>query len=443
MSAIAVLKAPGLRISICANATRKGARVYCAWQVRESVRGGPVMRRTFALLQDAEQYAEDRAKFLTGQSRPLSMSDRQSFDAALLNLAHTGRTLAGETALGAQEDGILAAGGVPRGSWDMARLEGAREMARRWPGRACHKTLQECVEEFLEQRRKERVSKPHFNDLKNRLRPFAKAMKCAMSELAAAPIQAWMDSREVVNRTLLNDLRALRNFVRWAKLKEYLPAQFAELDRLNKIKVDAQPVKIFTPAEMRCLLGHAAESVLPVFLLCGFAGLRTSETLLLNWSHVDWEKDSLIVPPEGKTKERRVPMEPNLRSWLEPLRNVGRVVPITMAGVAKAFEWTVEKANRNLRVHRSAITLEWRRNGLRHSYATYQARLQENHYRVAIWTGHSMKTLKKYYCNDTVTDEAARGWFAIFPEPKAVQLSLFSEAQRETSCPEFARNGSR
>ncbi len=430
----AIYKGKRWRISIRKNPSRKNGKVYPGFEVRESMRGSHITRQTFAVYKEAKEYADEREAFITGQSRPLSPTDRARFDLAVRTLAPTGIPLdmcAGEFADAKRELGELEASMA-----ELARFYRAHHKAG-----TCKKTVGAVVGELVARRRKEGASGVHLRDLEQRLTRFAKDVACAISDLSAPVLQLWLDGLNLGNRSVRNYRTAISNLIGFAKMRGYLPADFHELQRLDKIKLQDQPIQIFTPDEMRYLLSHAAESILPVLLLGGFAGLRTSETLLMHWAHVDWQQNSLIVPPEGKTKERRVPMEPNLRAWLEPIRSRGRLVPISKHGISKAYDRTVMKANRALRRERVALVLDWKHNALRHSCASYWARLHENPYRVAGWTGHSARTLKKFYCNQTVTDEAAKAWFAIYPEHKAVQLSLFTLVEDEKTCPETARNG--
>lgn len=434
MSVQTILKSPNQRITLCANHSRKGENTYAAWQVRESVRGGAVVRRSFALKADAEKYARDRAKIVTGQGVLLSPSDLHSFRAGITNLFGCGVTIEAATAEYAAAKRELV--GLNVSLPEIARFYRAQQRG------ASDKTVQAAVDEFIQQRRKEGVSRRHLRDLTNRLPRFAKAMQCPLSLLATQAIQAWLNSRNVSNRTLRNDLGAIRNFVSWSKTKSYLPKDFAELDKLDKIKVIRKTIGIFTPMEMVYLLRYANDSMLPFLLLGGFAGLRQSEALLLRWEAIDWEQDSIIVPIEGKTGERRVPMEPNLRAWLEPLRKTGPIIRISESGMSKAIDRTVKKTNRELERQGVNHVIEWRHNGLRHSCATYWRRIHNNPHLVVNWTGHDVATLKRHYCNLTVTDEAARGWFAINPAPDAngcariVVVAGSASTCSQKSCPE-------
>jgi integrase len=444
MSVIPILRAPGLRISVCPNPSRKGGKIYGGWQVRESVRGSSIIRRTFSAAatgkdrKDAKdvalKFARDRAKVLIGQATLLPREDLLRFRAALVNLYGTGVNVEQATAEYALAKRELA--GLPASLVDAARFYRAHHRGD------CQKTVAQVVEELLDRRRKENASAVHVRDLENRLTRFAGDLQCPINALNAPVIQTWIDGlKDLSNRTLKNYLAAISNLVGFAKTKSYLPADWSELDRLDRIKVGSQPIEIFTPTEMLHLLQHAKDTVLPVLVLGGFAGLRPSETLQMTWERIDWQQNSLIA--DGKTGPRRVPMEPNLRAWLEPLRGAGPIVTISEAAISNQFTRTVTRANKALARERINLNLAWKHNAPRHSCVSYWSRIHKNPYEVSSWTGHSAATMKKYYCNQTVTDEAARAWFAIMPETKAVQLSLFTGLQTTAgapeSCPEFVR----
>lgn len=435
MSVKVIFRAPGRRISLCASPTRKGDKVYQAWQVRESAHGHRPVKRSFSKLEDAEAYAKNRAKLLTGQSASIPVSDLESFRDGVRNLYGTGKTISQATAEYSEAKRELV-------GFDVALPEVARFYKVHHRIGTCSKSIEEVVEELLERRMKEAVSAAHLRDLDSRLGRFAKDVSCGIGSLTSGIIQTWLDGlKNLSNRTLKNYLAALSNLIGFAKVKGYLPKEFDPLGELEKLKVRRKPIGIFTPMEMLYLLRHASDSVLPVLLLGGFAGLRTSETVLMNWESVDWQKNGIIVPREGKTQERRIPMERNLRAWLEPLKQSGPMVEIPLTAIPQAMERTVIRANRDLARKKISLTLKWKHNGLRHSYVTYQSRIQANPYLVSSWTGHSISTMKRFYCNETVTDESARGWFAIHPDTKTVQLySLEIESPGETF-PESATNG--
>lgn len=425
MSVRVILKSPGARISICASPTRKAGKVYPGWEVRESTKGSPVLRRKFSDQKEADEYARGRARLVTGQTAELPLCDLNAFRISLTNIKDCGLPLESVTADYAAAHREIEAFGVTMA--ELARFYVAHHRAIN-----CKKTVREVVAELIERREREGVSAKHLNDLDLRLKRFAKDVDCELKLLSAPLIQQWLDGlKNLSGRTVRNFRNALSNLIGFAKLMKYLPADFYELNRIEKIKVRSKPIQIFTPTEMFHLVRSAPDAALPVLAIGGFAGLRTSEILLLPWENVDWQQNSIVVPHEGKTKERRVPMEPSLRAWLEPLRKTGRIVPLTENGLVSALVRTVDAANKELAKEHSKLTVKWKHNALRHSYVSYKSRLEPNPYLVSTWTGHSVATMKRFYCNATVTNESARAWFAIQPEGGTAQLSLFQSAVPE------------
>ena len=421
MSVKLIYKAHCHRITVCkTSTTTKAGKRHQLWEYRESQKGVRTLRKTFGTEREALDHAKKRRDLYTNEVVQLSQADGIKYRNARVLLCRSGMTDEEAAAVVAEADQILADAGVPRELRKEKILAGCREQGSRWKTTGhCQKTVAEVVGEFIERRRKEGVKPRHLRDLDNRLSLFSRAMACRISELTSPAIQAFMDSRDVMNRTLKNDLGAITNLTGFAKLQGYLPEEWNELKRLQKIKVGKAPIEIFTPAELITVLDHAPQSVLPVFLLSAFAGLRQSETVLIRWEHFDWKKHELLVPQEGKTGARRVPIEPNLRRYMEPEKGTGPIVQIGLNGISRAIDRTVKKINRD-----RDEPFVWKHNALRHSCASYWACLHEKPYRISVWLGHSMAVSERYYQNRTVNEATAREWFLIRPKQSLLPISV-------------------
>ena len=60
----------------------------------------------------------------------------------------------------------------------------------------------------------------------------------------------------------------------------------------------------------------------------------------------------------------------------------------------------------------------WKRNGLRHSYISYQLALTKKVHEIAMDAGNSETIIFKNY-RELVTEEEARAWFSILPSDEA------------------------
>jgi integrase len=61
-------------------------------------------------------------------------------------------------------------------------------------------------------------------------------------------------------------------------------------DRIRKMAEGDGPVEIFTVDEVNRILDCATPELLPLFAIGAFAGVRTSELLLLKWSDMHFSQ---------------------------------------------------------------------------------------------------------------------------------------------------------
>ena len=63
------------------------------------------------------------------------------------------------------------------------------------------------------------------------------------------------------------------------------------ISAIDKIKLVDEAPEILTPEQLQKLLEHAPVDLLPTVALGAFAGLRTAETLRLEWRDIDFEAE--------------------------------------------------------------------------------------------------------------------------------------------------------
>src|SRR5207302_11029232 len=140
----------------------------------------------------------------------------------------------------------------------------------------------------------------------------------AIADVTTGQIDAWLRAANG-NATTKNNLR--RNTVTlfsWAREQGYLL-----LDRktvAERAMVFAAPdtaPAIFTPEEMRKVIGACPAELLPMIVIGAFAGIRSAEIDRLEWNEILWDQGYIEVKAKkAKTKSRRlVPLLPNLRAW--------------------------------------------------------------------------------------------------------------------------------
>jgi hypothetical protein len=92
--------------------------------------------------------------------------------------------------------------------------------------------------------------------LRHRLSRFGAAFHLPVGHVTARMLQAWLDSRDVSNRSKLNDLRHVASLLRFAVRRQYAPRDLLdELEAVERPEITPSPTLIFTPDELRELRG--------------------------------------------------------------------------------------------------------------------------------------------------------------------------------------------
>ncbi len=163
------------------------------------------------------------------------------------------------------------------------------------------------------------------------------------------------------------------------------------------------------------------DNLLPHSVIDAFSGIRSAEIERLDWRDNVWDRSFIEVKAaKAKTKARRlVPLLPNLRAWLEPMKKTeGHVCFVP--NVAFRLNYLGEKDG-----------VGWRQNALRHSFASYRLAETPDAAKVALEMGNSPDKLFRYY-RELVTPDAAKEWFAIMPSV-VPENSLFAAASRAST----------
>ena len=167
---------------------------------------------------------------------------------------------------------------------------------RRRTGSLVAKRVTVVVAEFLAEKELEGVGSLHLSDRKSRLKKFAASFQGRIDRITAIEIQVWLKEIGGSHRTRSNYRNALLQLFRFARGKKYLPKN--EPTVLEEVTV-AQPkeaeIEIYTVEELHRLLAHAPSHLVPFFALGAFAGLRSQETMRLEWRDIRFNQGVIEV----------------------------------------------------------------------------------------------------------------------------------------------------
>jgi integrase len=160
---------------------------------------------------------------------------------------------------------------------------------------------------------------------------------------------------------------------------------------------------ILTVERATALLCNSQPEILPYIAIGLFAGLRCAEIERLDWSEIDFDGGQIEVTAEkskSKIANRFVPIQPNLRKWLYPLRKLrGSVTP--QENFRELFDQAREADGFD----------EWPDNALRHSFASYHVAQFKDAKALALKMGHTDSgILFNHYRALVKPKEAERYW---------------------------------
>lgn len=270
------------------------------------------------------------------------------------------------------------------------------------------------VAAFLETKRQRGISQASILDLKSALDGFAKRFgETPLAEVSRADVEAYLHERKRSPRRFNNMLTSICGLYRYARKRNLLCAELTPVETIDRKKV-AVTVETYTPAELTAILDATPRAWRAMFVLGAFCGLRPEEICPetrgkerkegLRWENILWAKGKVDVPAiTSKVRRRRFAAltEPAM-AFLDDLREKsGPVVPgLLYRGLR--LEWALE------------AKVRFKKNGFRHSYASYRLALTKDIGALALEMGNSPRMIFTHYLELKHEDEA-REWFAIRP----------------------------
>jgi integrase len=259
------------------------------------------------------------------------------------------------------------------------------------------------------------ISQRHLESMLMALRRLdEKFGHCASNQIRGGEIKAWLSNSDWSTKTrnnLLGYFSNAFNVARELRLLADNPLAEAKPFHVSKISKKDNP-KFLTVPQMTGLLNSADPSLVPYLSICAFAGLRSAEAKSLSWQQVDLKRDMITVPENiSKTgEERKIPVQPNLRAWLEPYaQETGFVLPREHS----------QRVDDLLKAAKEAAGLwPWSprfQNALRKSFCSYHYEKFGSADRTAEYAGHEVRTLIKTYRHAVAHEEAEKFW-AIYPQ---------------------------
>ncbi len=379
--------------------------------------GGQRQRKVLRQLDDAREFAEATATALSNGALsvlPLSGAARYAYERATGLLQSVGVPL--DVAV---IQFVEATKALQGGTLTEAVQFFIKHDQRKLPV----KTVAEVVAELLEDRRANGVSKLHLRDLRIRLGHFSKAFSCPIASVTPKEIGDFLNSMKVAARTRHNHRTTIATLLSFGKSQGYLPADHPGVAKSLKSATTVGNVEIFTCKEMAALLNAAEAEVIPALAIGAFAGVRSEELRRMDWDSVNLGEGFIeIKAANAKLKRRRlINICPALRLWLTPLAKPSGPI-FNFQNLTNKLEKTAKRAG-----------IQWKRNGLRHSFISYRVAQLKNFDEVAHEAGNSPQVIKTNYLKVT-TEQEAKMWFSIFPANASISVPTPTETASPTAC---------
>lgn len=276
--------------------------------------------------------------------------------------------------------------------------------------RSC--TVDQLIAEFRKANEDDGLTVRTLADRKSRLGMFASDFGGRITATVQGyEINDWLRGRGTSQRDRNNHRAVLLALFNFAVLMKYAPANpVAETKKVEPPEADVQTL---SPTQMRAVLDKVSADHLPVFLIGGFAGLRTSEIERLDWSDVNLAQGHIFVNKDSKTGRRYVTISENLAKWIAPIaQESGRV--------ATGMD---TKAARKAACEAAGLA-EWPDNALRHSFGSYHLAHHRNDALTAHQMGNSVPMVRKHY-DKVATPQEAADWWAILPPADYANVIAF------------------
>lgn len=360
---------------------------------------GARRRRTFTDRMEAEKFATEM-RVERAQLRSIRAHERRNHHVTLSNLTDTQRA----EIIQAYE--LL---GNSRGLLDAVRFYCEHS------GPANDEAMLETVfDSYMESKRKSGKRPRTIRDAEGKLRSFVYDHRYRPAHtITTADIEAFLDGRGYAGSTRDAYRRAFLAMFNWAIKRGYTGRNPAMA--IERTTGDQGLPSILSVKETKRLLATAQKKhpeMIPYFAIGIFAGLRPENELSgLDWKNVDLADRLIRVEPATakKRRQRFVEISANLAAWLAPHLHT---------------DGTIYYSRRYFREIREGANINWDRDIMRHTFASYHLAKHKGAAATAIQLGHSGNTdvLYNHYRNLVKPKDADEFWCIKPQNQKVIKL---------------------
>jgi hypothetical protein len=334
------VKAKGLTVKIFVTRSTKGNTVYTTYQVADYSQVDPVTGKQRRKLWSFADEEDARAKALELCEGNLKAQEFNDADMAQLFMEKRRIHNAMEAAqkIGMEVDDAVR---LVRMASEIIPLRELLDACKFWrdkrpdkPFRA--RTVKQARADYMSRQsrlsgRRRKALTSYFAQLENK---FGGRL---LHELTTVELKDWMDGRSWKPSTFNSVLGCYGLLFKDAQTRGYVPPGCNSVAGIKRLKVMPGQIGIMEPSEVRTIMATVKNDLKPFLALWFFGGLRKDEISRIDWRQIRRAVKTAVLEIETeqglKTGARCVPLQPNLKSWLEwSLRNnpelSGLVLPL-------------------------------------------------------------------------------------------------------------------
>lgn len=271
-------------------------------------------------------------------------------------------------------------------------------------------TVAEMIAEFIAEREQLNQRERNIGDLKQRLGVFARSFgERKLAEITVEELGAWLRDPTWSARTVIHYRRRVSMLYDYGIKRRGCEVNTAAL--VDTPEVEDKDVECFTVEECTRILEHAdAVGVLSLAVFSLFAGLRRNEVCRLQWQDVNLAERTITVGSAAAKKRSRrvVTVNDTCAAWLATCGHTrGPVMPYNKRQLDERMDDLADKSNVN-----------WKQNGLRHSFCTYHLAMWKDPVRTAYEAGNSAEIVQRCY-RALASEATAKRFWSLRPAAEA------------------------
>jgi integrase len=395
---------------------RRGKYVYF---LVEDYTCGRRKQISFANGDEAKKRADDIAEALAaGEKSLLELApEKRHIVNALELLAPTGLRIDYAAQILVQALNILQPGEI---------VTACKSYDENRPKNLIAKTVNEFTAEFLA-RQKSRISERRYKTNSSYIAALTEKLGCRqLHEIRPTELSDFVNGKAWSKKTR-NDILGLYACL-WsdAIVRKHATTNPASPSMIKREKVGGTEIGISQVDEVKRLLNVVEDALKPSLALWFFSGCRIAEIARLTVTEVRAGLKSGCIYLEGrKTKTgvpRAVTLCENLNAWLmRYLPSHGPVLPerwSTLQGLSELGRYIGRHTG-----------ISWKKNGPRHSFATYSLALHKDAPGLVRAMGNSLIQLERHYWARaaSVTEADAKDYFSIVPAESSQIIAMPSQ----------------